>query len=137
MKRCPQCGMNVDACSVCPMCGGDLAGAPENGSWFETYRFNRWFWRFLFQKRWYLLLFTALSLTGVILALVNGRFSYPQVMALMCLSIAWFHGLYRYSFERRMRFWRSLLGENYITLLYYFSLFLSGIGACIFAFISA
>lgn len=50
MKKCPKCGMTINAHSECPACRMDLTTIPYSDSKGERYKFNKFFFRYFMKK---------------------------------------------------------------------------------------
>ncbi len=124
MKTCPNCGMNVEAYSQCPICDHDITNEPQSEKDVESYRLNAYFFRYLGKKHKFSLACSLLVLAGLFFS--AGRWDYWQIIAVFLTAAMWVQALWK-NFVFKM--FGSIYSDNYLEATHKIGIYACGIFA--------
>ena len=130
MKKCPNCGMTIDAHSECSVCGNNIVNEPQSNSEIEKYRLNKWFLIYLLKNHKIPLICTLIVLYAL-LAVIE-FWGYWQILSLLLIVIMWLEALYKKFFYK---IFNSVYTDLYIELTSKITMYACGIFAIVLAFL--
>lgn len=98
MKWCPKCECVVDAFNECPVCKNDISNEECVDISYEMYRYNKYFFLHLFRKHLFQTICVLVTISGFILAIVNGKFHKIGLIGVLLAVVSLVESLY----ENRM-----------------------------------